>query len=132
MILLDTHVWIWWLSNPEALPPKVTKALEQSMAARSILLSAISAWEIAMLVKKKRLVLSLSVQDWIHKTESLPFINFLPVDNRIAIQSVFLPEPLHSDPADRIIITTAITHNATLITKDQKMLDYSPVNTLWE
>jgi PIN domain nuclease of toxin-antitoxin system len=64
-------------------------------------------------------------------SERLPFISFVPIDNRIAVKSVSLPEPLHRDPADRIIIATAITLGAALITKDDKIINYPYVETIW-
>ena len=61
----------------------------------------------------------------------LPFLSFVPVDNSIAVKSVLLPEPLHKDPADRIIISTAVTLGAALVTKDEKILNYPYVETIW-
>jgi PIN domain nuclease of toxin-antitoxin system len=68
---------------------------------------------------------------WIAKSESLPFIHFVPVTNSIAVKSVNLPLPLHPDPADRIIIATALWLGAPLVTKDKKLLDYCHINTIW-
>jgi PIN domain nuclease of toxin-antitoxin system len=131
MILLDTHAWIWFISNPEYLSKRADKAVKGAVKDKSILISSISAWELALLVKKKRLKLTLEVTDWIAKSESLPFIQFLPVTNSIAVKSVNLPLPLHPDPADRIIIATALSVGAPLVTKDEKLLGYSPVKTIW-
>ena len=131
MILLDTHAWIWFISNPEYLSKRADKAVKGAVKDKSILISSISAWELALLVKKKRLKLTLEVTDWIAKSESLPFIQFLPVTNSIAVKSVNLPLPLHPDPADRIIIATAISVGAPLVTSDKKLLSYSPVKTIW-
>ena len=78
-----------------------------------------------------RLQLTLDYTDWIAHTESLPFINFVPIDNHIALKSIQLLPPLHHDPADRIIIATALTLGATLITKDEKIIRYPHVDTAW-
>ena len=83
------------------------------------------------MVAKRRLYLTLEVTDWIAKSERLPFLQFLPVDNYVAVKSVNLPQPLHSDPADRIIIATAITIGAPVVTKDEKVLNYPHVKTIW-
>ena len=131
MIVLDTHAWIWFISNPDLLSKRAQKALDAAVKDRSILISSISAWELALLVTKKRLKLTLDVTDWIAKSESLPFIQFLPVTNSIAVKSVNLPLPLHPDPADRIIIATALSVGAPLVTKDKKLLSYGPVKTIW-
>ena len=131
MIILDTHVWVLFVSNPELLSKRAKKSLDTEMENKGILISSISAWEVALLVAKKRLRLTLSVTDWIGKSEALPFITFIPVDNSVSIKSVNLPQPLHNDPADRIIIATAISMGAPLVTKDEKILKYPHVQTIW-
>ena len=131
MIVLDTHVWLWFISNPELLSTKARKAVDFALREEKIFISAMSAWEIALLVSSQRLQLTLEVADWIAKSEALPYFQFIPVDNSIAIKSVNLAGPLHRDPADRIIIATAITLGASLITKDEKILNYPHVKTVW-
>jgi len=131
VIVLDTHVWVWFVSNPELLSKAAKKAIDASMEQKGIFISSISAWEVALLAAKKRLELSIDVTDWIGKSERLPFFQFLPVDNSVAVKSVNLPQPLHRDPADRIIIATAITIAAPVITKDEKLLGYPYVETIW-
>ncbi|MBL7203631.1 MAG: type II toxin-antitoxin system VapC family toxin [Desulfobacteraceae bacterium] len=131
MIVLDTHVWVWFISNPELLSKAAKKAINVSMEQKAIFISSISAWELALLAAKKRLKLTIDVTDWITKSERLPFLQFIPVDNSVAVKSVNLPQPLHKDPADRIIIATAITIAAPVVTKDEKLLDYPHVKTIW-
>ncbi len=131
MILLDTHVWLWFISNPELLSKKANRVVDSALREEKIFISSISAWEVALLVYNKRLQLTLDVADWIAKSEMLPYFQFIPVDNAIAIKSVSLPKPLHSDPADRIIIATAISLGASLVTKDKKILNYPHVKTVW-
>ena len=131
MILLDTHVWVWFISNPELLSKAAKKAIHAAMEQKAIVISSISAWEVALLVAKKRLKFTMSVTDWITKSERLPFFQFLPVDNSVAVKSVNLPHPLHRDPADRLIIATAITIAAPVVTKDEKLIDYPHVKTIW-
>jgi PIN domain nuclease of toxin-antitoxin system len=131
MIVLDTHAWIWFTSNPEALSQKAKKVVEAAVEEKNLLVSSISAWEVALLVKKGRLKLTMDVTDWIAKSENLPFIQFIPVTNSIAVKSVNLPPPLHPDPADRIIIATALSTGSPIVTKDKKISDYSHVKTIW-
>jgi PIN domain nuclease of toxin-antitoxin system len=131
MIVLDTHTWIWFISKPEVLSKRAKKAVSAAVKEKSVLISSISAWEVALLVIKKRLTLSLDVTDWIAKSEGLPFIQFIAVSNSIAIKSVNLPQPLHPDPADRIIIATALSAGVPLVTKDKKLLNYPHVKTIW-
>ena len=131
MIVLDTHVLVWFISNPDKLSRSAIKRINEEIKQNEILISSISVWEIFMLIKKQRIKLSMHPQSWLEKVENLPFTQFVPVDNRIASQSVNLPEPLHNDPADRIIIATALSLSATLITSDRRILNYSHVQSLW-
>jgi len=61
----------------------------------------------------------------------LPFVRFIPLDNTIALRSIELPGHFHPDPADRIIVATAMTMGLALVTRDQKMLDYPHLQTIW-
>ncbi|MGH8499487.1 MAG: type II toxin-antitoxin system VapC family toxin [Methylococcales bacterium] len=131
MIVLDTHAWIWWVSNPEKLSKKARKLIVDAMDQRNICISAISAWEAALLVARGRLRLTMDVGEWIQESEKISSVKFIPVTNAIAVKSVFLPGRLHDDPADRMIIATALTLGATVISKDKKIRDYGHVNSLW-
>lgn len=131
MIMLDTHTWVWWVSNPEKLSIPARERIEKGVIDKNIFISSISAWEVAMLTARGRLKLTMDAREWIAKSELLPFLRFIPVTNQIAIKSVSLPGKLHSDPADRIIVATAIIQEATLITADEKILDYPHIETLW-
>ena len=130
MIVMDTHVWIWWLSDPEILSEQASQAIQQARDRQGIYLSSISTWEIALLVAKRRLELTIPVRDWLRKTEGLPFVHFLPVDNTIALRSVSLPGEFHSDPADRIITATAMTMGLPLLTRDEKIITYPHLRTI--
>jgi len=131
MIVLDTHAWVWFISNPELLSERAKRHVDAAVEEKAVMISSISVWEVALLIAKKRLILTLELNDWVAKSEMLPFFKFIPVDNSVAIKSVNLPQPLHSDPADRIIIATAISLGAPMVTKDEKILNYSQVQTIW-
>jgi PIN domain nuclease of toxin-antitoxin system len=131
VILLDTHTWVWFLSNPELLSDRGAKMIDDAVKDRSIIISSISVWEVALLVEKQRLLLTMDLDDWIAKAQALPFCTFVPIDNHIAMQSVRLPLPLHNDPADRMIIATAMELDATIVTKDEKILDYPHIDSVW-
>ena len=131
MILLDTHVWLWWLSNPEKLSDKATSSIKEAVQTNCVVISSISTWEIALLVARGRLQLAIDIRDWVRKTEGLTFVRFVPVDNTISLRSVSLPGEFHADPADRIITATALTMGIPLISKDRKILDYSHIQTIW-
>lgn len=131
MIVLDTHAWVWWVSRSNGLSRKARELIDRAAAADGMYVSSISVWEVAQLVAKRRLELSMAVGDWIAKSESLPFLTFVPVDNCIALKSTQLPGYLHQDPADRIIIATALSLGTSIVTKDRKIQSYSAVETLW-
>ena|SRR3990167_6866577 len=119
-IVIDTCTWIWLVSgNPRlAKSPNVFKD-------RPLLLSPISVWELALLVKKGRIELSQSVKQWVHKALVEPAqISLAPLIPDIAIASCHLKNYNHSDPADRIIIATALHHKTALVTGDQHIIDY--------
>ena len=131
MIVLDTHAWIWWVSNPEMLSDPARQLVDDAVQRRELFIATISAWEVAMLVEKGRLSLALDVRDWIARSESLPFVTFVPLSTAIAVESVRLPGFSHADPADRIIVATAMSLGARLVTKDEKLLRYGPARGVW-
>lgn len=131
MIILDTHVLIFWLSNPEELSSKASEIIEKAVSDKEVYVSSISVWEIAMLVSKGRLELTMEVRDWIATVESLSFLHFIPVNNNISIKAVQLKDYVYKDPVDRIIIATSVALNAPLVTKDDKILEYSGVKAFW-
>ena len=132
MIVLDTHVLVWWVANPEKLSKRAQEKIAREVKkGGQLLASSISVWEIYLLVAKNKLSFSVDVDTWLEKVESLPFMQFIPVDNKIAAKSVNLPEPLHSDPTDRIIIATALQNGADLITSDKRILAYPSVRSIW-
>lgn len=130
MIVLDTHVWVWWVAGDPRLSKEAGAEIDAAMGTRSLYVSSISAWEVAMLVRRGRLELTMPVDDWIARSEALPFLRFVPVDNRIAIRSVGLDD-LHDDPADRLIVATAISLGARLVTRDRRLRAYRGIETLW-
>jgi PIN domain nuclease of toxin-antitoxin system len=131
MIVLDTHAWVWWVSNPEMLSDTARQAIDDAVRRRELFISTISAWEVAMLVEKERLSLVLDVRDWICRSEALPFVTFVPLSTAIAVESVRLPGFPHGDPADRIIVATALSLGARLVTRDEKLLNFAPCRAIW-
>jgi PIN domain nuclease of toxin-antitoxin system len=133
VIVLDTHTLIWWVSDPGRVPAKARRLLDAAVkAGEKIAVSSISIWEVAMLVDRGRLTLTLALDVWIGQVESLPFLAFQPVDNRIAARAVRLADFPHRDPADRMIAATALELGATLITADARLRGYAPVKTVWD
>ena len=131
MIVLDTHAWVWWVADPAKLSARARRAVDSAVEHGEVSISSISAWEVAVLVARGRLELTMDVADWVAASESLPFVRFVPVDNRIALRSVNLPAQFHADAADRIIVATALELDARLVTKDDRIRGSGVVTTVW-
>ena len=121
MILLDTHVLVWL---DEANPKLGTEAIEHINTAfqtGNVMVSAISFWEVAMLVRKGRVRLDMDLSVWRNDFIEQGVIE-MPVTGEIGIKAAHL-ESFHGDPADRLIAATALQHSITLLTADEKLLD---------
>ncbi len=132
MIVLDTHTLVWWVNGMKELSKAALQTIEREQREGSeILVSAITAWEIAMLIERGRLSMSRELGEWIDLVKSIQGVRFVAIDDEIAVQSVSLPGNFHKDPADRFIVATARKFGATLITKDEKLSGYEFVETAW-
>ncbi|NEP09622.1 MAG: type II toxin-antitoxin system VapC family toxin [Symploca sp. SIO2C1] len=128
---IDTHVWLWWLHTPEQLSERSRTLLTIGENQNTLIVSAISVWEIALKHSAGKLPLPLSVNEWFALAKTRPGITIEPLDPLDAIASTQLPGDFHKDPADRIIVALAYRRNIELITCDQKILNYPHVKTLW-
>ena len=132
MIVLDTHVLIWWLDKTSSkLTTRALQAIENELLTDSVVASSISAWEIAMLVSKGKLDLSMDVLVWLDAASRIEHFRFVPVDNAVAAKSTMLPGDFHADPADRIIVALARELSAPVVTADRKISQYPHVATIW-
>lgn len=131
MIVLDTHAWVWWSTRVEKLGPAARATIERESIESEILVSAVSCWEIAMLVAKGRLRLAADVEDWFAHALALPGVRLAPFEPRIAVLSTRLPGHPPRDPSDQIILATALHHRATLISKDKAVRAYGRVPVIW-
>lgn len=131
MIVLDTHALVWWVNGDAALSKKAKNAIERELDGGQIIVSAISAWEIAMLVEHEKLVLSMDVLSWLGNVGQIDAVRFMPVDVEIGVKSTALPGEFHKDPADRMIVATARKLNVPLVTRDEKIRAYKHVKTIW-
>ncbi len=123
-LLLDTHVFVWLLSGNERLGKRSRKAIQTAAEAGALHLSAISPWEISVLVSKGRLLLEQDVGEWIQTALALPGISLVQLSPEITVACTRLPGELHADPADRIIAATTRHLGATLATADGLLLTY--------
>ncbi|MDR3557521.1 MAG: type II toxin-antitoxin system VapC family toxin [Syntrophobacteraceae bacterium] len=129
MIILDTHIFIWWVHGDRRLTDSQTTIIRANER-QTIGVSAISVWEIAKLVEYGRLKLPCDLQDWFDTALSYPGIRLIELTPTIAIWSTRLPGKFHRDPADQIIVATAMTYDCPLVTSDEKILGYIHVDAI--
>lgn len=130
-IVLDTHAWIWWITEDGRLSEPAREAIESSLARGNLWLSSISIWEIAKKVEKGQITLDRALDDWLDLALEPAGVKTVPLNRSILVESCRLPEALPGDPADQIIVATARTQGAVLITRDAKLREYGHVRTLW-
>lgn len=132
MIVLDTHAWIWFIDSPDKLGKRATAAIKKARnAGESLHISCISTWEVYMLASRQRLSLVIAPELWVNRCERLGVLRFHPVDNAIAGLSVDVGSTMHSDPADRIIVATALYLGASIVTRDEKIKACGLAPCIW-
>lgn len=129
MIVLDTHIWVWWVHGDERLAPTQLEVIEANEN-EVIGISAISLWEIAKLVENGKLELHISLEKWFAQALNYPGVQVIELTPEIAIESTQLPGEFHKDPADQIIVATARVMKCKLVTSDERILNYPHVKTI--
>lgn len=127
MIVLDTHAWLWWVSDPSRLGRAATAALAK---ASRIGVPAICCLEVAAAVERGRIVLDRDVDAWLDAALSVPHVALLPLTPRVAVRAVALPG-FHGDPADRVIVATAMLEACPVVTRDRGIRRYKAVESVW-
>ena len=122
LILIDTHALIWLDRHDTALGQRSRKLVDEALRDTALTVSAITFWEVAMLIVKGRYTMKLSVKRWRLDLLARGLIE-LPIDGEIGIVTAQLDD-LHGDPADRFILATALANDATLLTADRQLLDW--------
>ena len=123
MILIDTHIWIWWVCDSELLKKEYRKLLDNKQE-DEILVSNISVWEVAKAVEKGKLQFNISIEQWFKESFEKYFIKVIPLDVPIILESTRLPGNFHKDPADQLIVSTSRVLDIPLLTADTKILSY--------
>ncbi|VEN74430.1 PilT protein domain protein [Candidatus Desulfarcum epimagneticum] len=129
MIVIDTHIWVWWTHGNDGLSDSQSEMIK-SYERDVIGVSDISCWEITKLVEYGRIQLPYSLEQWFEKALNYPGVKRIELTPEIAIESTQLPGNFHRDPADQIIVATARIFNCPLVTSDRKILDYEHVKTI--
>lgn len=126
MIVLDTHIWVWWVYNDAQLSPRHREIIQKHEKDK-LGISIISCWEVAKLVAQKRLSIHCRIDEWLKTALNYPGILLLTLTPDIVVESTCLPGEFHRDPADQIIVGTARVYDCPLLTVDQKILKYPHV-----
>ena len=129
MIILDTHIWVWWVHGDPALTPAHVRCI-QAHEETGLGISAISCWEVAKLVERGRLILPIPITEWYAQALGDSGIAILELSPAICIESTRLPGSFHRDPADQLIVATARVHGCPLVSMDQHILAYPHVMTI--
>ena len=126
--MLDTHAWLWWAADRK----KLSRSLQRRLAnERELVISAISCWEVGMLIDHGRLKLRGDARAGIREALAVARLRVVPVSEAIATEAGLLGHGFHGDPADRLIVATALELRAPLATKDDRIRDSGLVKTIW-
>jgi PIN domain nuclease of toxin-antitoxin system len=129
-MLLDTHVWIWWLSGGGNLSAAEYRAIELSSEIEPPGVSAISLWEVQMLHSRRRLALQLPFESWLLQATLPDVVRVIPLDASVILELDRMPA-MHGDPADRLVVATARAHDLSLATHDSRIRK-SRLARLWK
>ena len=131
MIVLDTHALVWWVTGTAGLSQRARRAIEAAARQGPVTSSAISIFEITTAVRRERLRLSIPLDQWLRDVRTLPELHIEPVTADIAHLAGTLEPEVPGDPADRIIVATAIVLEAKLVTADERISRSRRVETVW-
>lgn len=132
VIAVDTHVLVWWVtSDTGKLSAAARGALDDARSGGKVYVSSITAWEIALLVARRRLVISEDPMRWLATVGRIGAVEYVPIDNEIAVRSTQLGDSFHKDPADRYIVATCQKLAVPLVTADEKIRGYPHIKTIW-
>jgi PIN domain nuclease of toxin-antitoxin system len=126
MIILDTHVGVWWVHDDARLPEPQREYI-RAHEPTGLGVSIISCWEVAKLVERGRLTLPLAVLEWLDLALAYPGVQLLDLTPRVVVESTQLPDAFHRDPADQLIVATARVLGVPLVTLDGRIRDYPHV-----
>jgi PIN domain nuclease of toxin-antitoxin system len=120
-VLLDTHMWLWWLTRHPEMSDRERAALDRAAEKQQLFLPAISLWEAQMLHSKNRIRLPMPFHEWLRRAAAPGVLTVLPLDVEVLIALGRLPGAFHGDPADRLIAATARAHRLPLATHDERI-----------
>ncbi len=126
ILLLDTHIWIWYATGVEkAISQKLRALIAKQSAHSAVYISSISLWEIGMLALKNRITFEMPLKKWVYQALAGTRVKVENVSGEVALESALLQDDFHGDPADRILLATSKSIGATLMTRDKEILAYA-------
>jgi PIN domain nuclease of toxin-antitoxin system len=128
VIVLDTHAWLWWVSGDSSLSRRADREVR---SAKRIGVSAVSCLEVAVAEARGRIVLDRPPLLWLEQALSLPRVELLALGPAVAVRASRLGRDFPGDPADRVIVATAMLESATLVTRDGRIRGWRGVETVW-
>lgn len=126
MIMLDTHIWVWWVNESRDLWVEHKQLIEKQQE-EGLGVSIISCWEVAKLVERGRLQLTMPIEAWLSAALAYPGVQLLELTPKIVVESTQLPGAFHRDPADQMIVATARVLAVPLVTADRQIRSYPHV-----
>jgi PIN domain nuclease of toxin-antitoxin system len=126
VLLLDTHIWYWYVQADTArFSRRIQPVIEAAALRGEVAVSVISVWELAMLAAANRIEIEMDVRVWAARALAFPGVRLEGLSPSIAIESTRLPGDIHRDPADRMLIATARLGGGALVTADDRIIEYS-------
>jgi PIN domain nuclease of toxin-antitoxin system len=129
VILLDTHALLWWALDPVHLSETAARTV-RTMEERGGYASSISIWELGIKVRRGQIELPITVDELARRIESGGVVELVPVDTTTWLRTLSL-DWTHRDPADRVIVATALIRDVPVLTKDRTLHDFEGVRCVW-
>jgi len=130
-LLLDTHIFLWWVTDASKLPLKYVSLLNEcEKKGHSFYLSMASLWEIAKLVSKKKYELPFPLEKWFSEIEQNPLVSLVSISPKVILDSISLGSSFHKDPFDQVITATARCHGLQLLTLDRAIIESKVVSII--
>jgi PIN domain nuclease of toxin-antitoxin system len=129
--LLDTHTWVWWVTTDRRLSKRAATMIRRALSGDDLWISMISVWEVAKKVEKAQLTLDRPIDQWLDQAIAPQGVGVWEITRPVVVESCALPQPFHGDPADQIIVATARIHGAVVVTRDERIREYSHVRSAW-
>lgn len=125
ILVLDSHIWVWWVEGISRLPKLLADRIETG--AEGLAISSVSVYEVSLQVQRGRIAIGLPLDEWLHEATVESSVSILEVNSSIARQAALLPLH-HGDPLDRVIIATTLYHDTYLASVDTHFPKYQELN----